>query len=165
MADTNPIKKRRNWIRITLVLSLALNLLVAGLVIGALLHGPRDRDRNPALRDLGYGPFVAALPRGDRDEMHQAMTREAEAFRANRDQMRAMFEGFLGALRAQPYDPDALRRIVMDQQTKVAERQELGRELLLDRINAMDAAERVTYADALDRSLRRGGKRHLRDRN
>ncbi len=152
----------RRWVRIALVVSLALNLLVVGLVAGAILGGPRDRDRNPALRDLGFGPFVAALPRADRREMGRAIAREAGAFRENRAEMRAMFEAFLTALRAEPYDPDAVQRIVSGQQAKVSERQDLGRRLLLERIEAMDSAGRAGYADALDAALRRGSGR--RDR-
>lgn len=156
---------RRPWVKIALAASLALNLLVAGMVAGALLGGPRDRDRKPALRDLGLGPFVTALPEDGRRLMGEAMTRNAGAFRENRAGMRAMFEAFLTELRADPFDADTLRQIVVAQQTKVTERQELGRRLLLERIEAMDAATRIAYADALDASLRRGSKhrRHWRD--
>ena len=56
-------------VKIALALSLALNLLVLGLVGGALLSFglPGDRD-DPRLRTLGLGPFALALEREDRDE-------------------------------------------------------------------------------------------------
>lgn len=164
MADQGKPRASRNWTKIVLVVSLALNILVISMVAGAWIGGPRDRDRNPALRDLGFGPFVAALPDDDRHEMGQAIKREAGAFRANRAEMRAMFEGFLAALRADPYDTQALTQIVTGQQAKVTERQALGRRLLLERIGAMDGAERAAYADALDASLRRGARHGWRHR-
>jgi len=157
MSDTSgaAAKKSWPWGKIVLFVSLALNLLIAGLVAGAVLNGPRDRDRNPALRDLGFGPFVYALPRADRRELGDAMRRQAGAFRENRAEMRTSFEAFLSALRAEPFDPEALRRIVNDQQSRITERQNLGRQLLLERIEAMSVAERAAYAEELDRSLHR----------
>jgi uncharacterized membrane protein len=156
MAETNPApRKAWPWARIVLAGSLAVNLLVIGLIAGALLGGPRDRDRNPVLRDLGFGPFVQALPRADRRELGAAMRREAGAFRENRAEMRRQFEAILAALRADPFDAGALRDMVEAQYARVSERQGLGRRLLLDRIEAMTGAERAAYADALDASLRR----------
>jgi uncharacterized membrane protein len=166
MAKTAPDapKTRRPWGKIVLFVSLALNLLVVGVVIGAVVNGPRDRDRNPALRDLGFGPFVHALPRADRRELGEALLRQAGAFRQNRAEMRASFEAFLGALRAEPFDPDVLLQVVNDQQVRITERQALGRQLLLDRIEAMTPDQRSAYANDLDRSLRRGDRRSNGDR-
>lgn len=154
MADRVP-GKPRNRMRILLVASLALNLLIVGLVAGAMLGGHRDHGRDPALRDLGFGPFIAALPPDDRAALRDALRREAGALRANRAEMRAIFDAFLSGLRADPFDAAALRRVVEDQQAKIGERQALGRELLWQRIEAMDSAERRAYADALQRKLRR----------
>jgi len=152
--------------KIVLFISLALNLLVVGLVVGAMLGDPRERDRNPALRDIGFGPFVAALPLKDQNDLGRAMERQAGAFRENRTKMRASFEAILAALRTDPFDADAFRQIVTDQQAGIMERQVLGRTLLLERITGMDASERAEYADALDKALRRGPrdrKRRHRD--
>lgn len=157
--QNNGTRPRRNLL---LIGSLAVNLLVVCLVLGAMLGGHRDpdryrdRDRNPALRDLGLGPFVSALPQDEREILNEAMRHNADAFRVNRREMRDMFDAFLAGLRAEPFDAVALRRTVEDQQAKVTERQSLGRDLLWDRIEAMDAAARAAYADALQKSLRRG---------
>ena len=156
MADVNTAPKPpRRWGRIVLFVSLAFNLLIVGLVAGAMLGGPRDRDRDPALRDLGFGPFVHALPRGDRAEMGRAIKREAGSFRENRAELRRQFEAFLAALRADPFDAAEVARLITDQQSRISERQALGQRLLLERIEAMNASQRAAYADALDKSLRR----------
>ena len=151
-----------SWIVVALAISLSLNLLVAGLVAGALLwHGPKHRDggRRLDLDDVGFGPFVAALPPGDRRELARAVAREEGSFRENRDLMIRQFEALLSALREDPYDAEAVRALIVEQQRNVGARQALGRELLLERIEAMSAAERANYADALARMLRRSGKR------
>ena len=158
---------KRSWIAVALAISLSLNLLVAGLVAGALLwHGPEHRDggRRLDLGDVGFGPFVAALPPRDRRELARAVAREEGSFRENSVLMIRQFETLLTALRADPYDAEAVRALLVGQQRSVGARQDLGRELLLERIGEMSAAERAGYADALARTLRRSGKRgHKRD--
>jgi Heavy-metal resistance len=52
------------WMRVALVLSLAVNLLVAGMAVGVALRGGPPET---AVRDLGFGPFAAALSPADRD--------------------------------------------------------------------------------------------------
>lgn len=161
MTDVTPAPKppRRRG-RILLFISLAFNLLIVGLVAGAMLGGPRDRDRAPALRDLGFGPFVHALPRADRAAMGRAIKRDAGSFRENRVALRRQFEAFLAALRADPFDAAEVGRLIADQQSRIGERQALGRRLLLERIEAMSAAQRAAYADALDKALHRRSPRH-----
>ena len=164
---SGPHRRLRPWILVTLTVSLSLNLLVVGLVAGALLwHGPEHRDggRRLDLGDIGFGPFVAALPPRDRRELGRAIEREAGSFRENRILMIRQFEALLAALRADPYDAEAVRALLVEQQRGVGARQDLGRELLLERIGEMSAAERANYADNLARMLRRSGKRdHKRD--
>jgi len=150
-------KSRRHWGKVFLFVSLAFNLLVVGLVAGALFGSPRDRDRNPALRDLGFGPFVWSLPREDQKALREAMRGQEGSFRENRARIRAQFEGILTALRADPYDPAEVERLVAAQQDRISERQALGKRILLDRIADMTLTERVAYADELNKALRHGG--------
>lgn len=150
--------RTRPWVRIALFASLALNLLVVGLVAGAVLsEGRRDGgpDRRPALADLGFGPYVEALRPRDRMALARGLRRESGAFRDNRAEVRAQFQEILAALRADPYDPAALEALVTAQQSKLAERQALGRGLLLERLEAMEPAARAAYADRLEALLRR----------
>ena len=161
MSDPTPAanpapKAPRRWGKILLFVSLAFNLLVVGLVAGALIGGPRDRDRNPVLRDLGFGPFVWALPREDQKALRDAMRGEEGSFRENRARIRSQFEAILTALRADPYDPAEVERLVVAQQDRISERQTLGKRILLDRIEVMSPAERVAYADKLATALKHG---------
>ncbi len=68
--------------------------------------------------------------------------------------IRARFESFLAALRADTFDR-ALVGDLLDQQSQAAlRRQELGEQLLLDRLSGMTQAEREAYADALEERLK-----------
>ncbi|MDF0602887.1 periplasmic heavy metal sensor [Psychromarinibacter sp. C21-152] len=162
--DTGTTRRRGIW-RIVLIASLGLNLLIAGLVLGAVLHGPPDRDGRPELHDLGFGPFVSALPQADREALGEALKREEGSFRERRTALRREFQAFLAALRAEPYDHGAVERIVTSQQEEVFESQRLGRALLLERIAEMNGAQRADYAEALERGVRRWHRPPHRDRD
>ncbi len=159
VAATPGQKPPRSWGKILLFVSLAFNLLVVGLVAGVLIGGPRDRDRNPALRDLGFGPFVWALPREDQRALREAMRGAEGSFRENRTRIRSQFEAILTALRAEPYDPSEVERLVVAQQDRISERQALGKRILLDRITVMSPDERVAYANKLAEALQRGRRK------
>ena len=148
-------RKKRPWGKIILFLSLALNLLIAGLVTGAILGGPWDRGRNPLLRDLGFGPFVQALPRADKRALTEALQREAGTFRENRAALRLQFEAFLAALRAVPFNADEARRLIVEQRGRIGDRQSLGQQILLERLTEMSDLERAAYAEKLGSLMRR----------
>lgn len=164
MADRTPSTKTNGsggrWLRLALILSVALNLAVAGVVAGAWLRaGPGER-RAPdaAVRDLGFGPFAGALSEEDRRALRRAYLQRSPDLREVRRQMRADMAGVLAALRAEPFAPDALQSALRDAGARTAERLELGQSLLLERIEAMTPEARRAFADRLEAGLtRRGG--------
>lgn len=143
-------------VRIALGVSVALNLLVAGLVAGAVLRdgGPRDR----MLRDLEFGPFTEALSREDRDALRRDFVARSGGFRDMRAEMRSDFDALLGALRAEPFDIDAARAVLAGQQARMQSRLALGQDLLLERLAAMPPRARAEFADRLEERLRHGGR-------
>lgn len=150
-----PAAKVGKGLRIALGVSVAVNLLILGLVAGALLRdgGPRER----LVRDLDFGPFTEALSPEDRDALRRAYVARSPDLGGMRQEMRTDLEAFLAALRAEPFDPAALVRVMENQQGRMARRIELGQDLLLERLTAMDGREREAFAERLERRLRRGG--------
>ena len=144
-------------LRIALAVSVALNLLILGLVAGAVLRdgGPHGR----MVRDLDFGPFTEALTPEDRDALRRDFIRQAPDLRDMRRQMRDDFSTLLAALRAETFDVEALRGVVANQGDRMAARLELGQDLMLARIAAMTPAERAAFADRLEQRLERGPKR------
>lgn len=143
-------------VRIALGVSVALNLLVVGLVAGAVLRdgGPRER----MVRDLDFGPFTEALSREDRAALRRAFLQRSPGMQDMRQQMRQDFRALLAALRAEPFDPDALRGVLVNQQARMAERVSLGQELMLERLSVMAPQERAAFADRLEQRLRHGAR-------
>lgn len=157
--DKKPATGR--WVKIALAVSLALNLAVVGLILGAVL-GSDDGGRNggpPALRALGLGPFAQALSRDDR---HEVRARIESAGIASREERRAIGRSLRQveqALRADPFDRDAVEAAFARSRGLVVSLQEIGHTALLDQIETMSASEREDLADGLARAMRRSGGR------
>ena len=160
MAETSdPRPAAPRWMRITLVVSLALNLAVAGLILGAVVSGPRDEGPSRLLRDVAGLPFVMALEPRDRRAVVSELRRETGSFRVGRREMRARLAALLEALRADEFDRAAVETLLGDQRGMAVARQDAGERILLDRVEAMTAAERRAYADRLEASLRKRPRR------
>lgn len=144
-------------VRIALAVSVALNLLVIGLVAGAMLRdgGPRGRMAG----DPAFGPFTEALAPEDRAALRQEFVQRIPEMRDMRRQMRTDFAALLEALRAEPFDAGAVRGLIEAQSARMAGRLQVGQELLVARIEAMTPEARAAFADRLESRLRRGPER------
>jgi uncharacterized membrane protein len=141
-------------LRIALALSLALNLVIAGAVGGALWRG------GPAAvgRDLGFGPLAGAFDKDDRAALRQALAARAGGLREGRRALAADMRAMAAAVRADPYDPAAVAAAFDRAAARAAERMALGRDVMLAHLAAMDPAARKAFADRLERVAgRRGG--------
>ena len=158
MSDDMPPTRRRRWLLPVLFLSLALNLLIAGAFIGRAMapDGPGRGERvSGPVRSVIGEPFVRALSKDDRQALFADIKRDAPRIRESRKDLRARFEAFLSALRADPFDTGEVQRLLEAQRQVARGRLEFGETLLLRRLEEMSAEERAAYADRLERSLRR----------
>ncbi|SIN82082.1 periplasmic heavy metal sensor [Vannielia litorea] len=158
----SPPTRPRRWTRVVLVLSLAANLAVAGLVLGAWIthddkrgpDGPRG-DRDSFVRELGFGPYARAIPREGRDGFRSAIEARRDEMRGNREALRGSFEATLATLRTDPFDRAAISAQMQAQREAISDSQRIGHEILLDRLGAMTTEERKAFADRLERGLGR----------
>jgi uncharacterized membrane protein len=149
MADVQT-RPSRIW-RTVLVISLALNLAVAGIIGGAMVSG-RFGDRPAARIDFGVGPVARALTEVER----RAIGRELRADRSLRGHdFRGQMAAVAAALRADPYDPAATRALLEDQAARLSQLQARARMAVLDRIAEMPPDRRRAFADRLEQELMR----------
>ena len=136
------------WARGLLIASLTLNILMVGLAAGwALRHGWPQEASHSARMDLVGGPLTRALSEVDRREIGRRM-RQAQRERGDfRQEMRAGFEALVDNLRAVPFDPERMAATMRAQRKGVAERFDLGQQVLIEHLAQMSDAERGAYAD------------------
>ncbi|EAR49427.1 hypothetical protein OG2516_15209 [Oceanicola granulosus HTCC2516] len=140
--------------RIVLLLSLALNLAVVGLVAGAALSGKRFA---PPRYDLSLGPIGAALSEEDRRAIG-ARLRDQPGLPSGPRARRRMMEEMLAVLRSDPFDPAPLAEAMAQHRARSAAVLEAGQAALLERLAAMSPAERAALADRLEAGARRPGR-------
>lgn len=142
-------------LRIALAVSVALNLAVAGVVVGAMVKhdGPAGRMEG---RDLGFGPFTEALTPEQRATLRRAYIAKMPDLRAARQEMRADQRTLLANLRADPFDPAALSAVLASQSQRATGQLAVGQGLLRDLLLSMDAQARHGFADRLEERLKKG---------
>jgi len=152
------------WLRRALVLSLALNLLVVGLAVGRALRPDMLGRAAFVLRELSLGPYTEALGRDDLAALRAAFAERAPPLRDLWRMHRAEQAALVAALRAEPFEPAVVATLVEVQNRRLGERARLARDLLLERIAAMDRAARAAFADRLEAAFARApGGRHGHD--
>ncbi len=153
-ADMSANRQSPLWMRVLLVASLALNLLVVGTVAGVWMKRPDDR--RAMARDAASALYLGALDPADRRALLSDIRSAAPPLRDRRQEMRAEVAATLAALRAEPFDADALAERIATQRGRGAERAKMGDRLLVERLARMTPAERRAYADRLEEIVRRG---------
>ncbi len=141
-------------VKVALILSLALNLAIGGLVVGAALGGHRVRPGMMMGPDVGFGPLTGGLTREDRRALRQRFEMAAPDFHGERSANAADFRALAGLLRADPFDPAAAEAILARQGERMRERLGQGRKVFLDYIASLTPAARVALADRIERQLK-----------
>lgn len=141
------------WLRILLFASLAVNLLVVGLAVGVMRHGPPSAKL--AHGDPFGGPYLRAMEKDDRREIYTSLRKDGEG-RRSRDDVRAEFNEVIAALRAVPYQAERAEAIILGQFNDIQSRAQSGTDAMLARMRNMSDEARQAYADRLEEALKRG---------
>ena len=154
--DAKPAPRRRRWMTVALVVSLGVNLMVAGLVGGAILRdGPHDRD--PFSRDvsaLGLRLYYRARPDPAREDLRHRVGERRGDFRAGREALTRHMAAMADAVGAVPFDAARLSAVLAEQGRTVAGNMATGQALLVATIGAMSPDDRAAMAEALRRGPR-----------
>ncbi|MEL6838833.1 MAG: periplasmic heavy metal sensor [Pseudomonadota bacterium] len=144
MADQSPSRPSRLW-RVILVISLALNLAVAGLFVGAVASG-RWKDGPPAHFEIGLGPVGRALAPDERRDIRRALIRQ----RALRDlNLRGGMSDIVAALQTEPFDAAVMQDVMTAQMERTTDLQQIVQTTLLAVIDDMTPERRAAFAEQL----------------
>ncbi|MBR9652866.1 periplasmic heavy metal sensor [Thalassovita aquimarina] len=145
----------RLWPRIVLFASLALNLAVLGMAVGAFMRFGPPGDGRPVRADQVAGVYTYALAPEDRRRIGRAFFREHRDALPSREAMKSDFNAMVAALRAHPFEADTAAAILQRQLEFGQKRAELGHRLLLQHLSEMSDEDRSAYADRLEGALQK----------
>lgn len=160
IAPANPPASRRwTWWHVLLIVSLALNLLVAAAAATRFfIHPPSERMVGMSYLQLVPRKFFADLDRPRREELLAQVRGYRDRFREGQQKSKAVAESLADALDAAPYD-EARVGAVLDQFTgNGVDQIGLGAKAALDFIARLSPEERVLLAQRI-RERAKGGKR------
>jgi uncharacterized membrane protein len=147
--------KRRGWERLLLVVSLGVNLLVAGAIVGGVATHER---RQPPPNDVSVGPFTEAFDKADRDALRKAVSNQSTSLREMKQALDADVARLVAALKAEPWDEAVVRAVMSGMRERLEARSEIGEALILARIEDMTVADRQAFAGRLEERMKRGAQ-------
>lgn len=152
-----PKSKKGIALKILLISSLTLNVVIIGLVVGALYSFKRH-DGPGIAGDRFTAPFVRALSFEDKRAVGRDIRRNFRSASVDRQADHARYLEALALLRQTPFDDVALKSTIIALDKAGIDRRALARESFLSRISEMSDAERAAYADRLEEELKHGHK-------
>lgn len=153
MSDT-PQPKTALWVKVVLGLSLALNLVIVGVVGGVAARGG-PVERQGAAMNSGL-PYLIALPREERVRLFRA-ARQVDGFQDRRSR-RSAYEDMLVVLRSPEFDRGRAEALLVSHAAGLQSTQAAVQSVWLVRVEEMSRAERLEYADRIEGVLQRARK-------
>ncbi len=113
MMDSSSASPRRRWVAVALFASIALNLFFAGLLVGRPMFGGPDHARGaggPPATNMMPSPrmFISILGPQEGRKVLRELRSEVPDLRQKFKAIRVQHTAVVEAMRAEPYDPQAL---------------------------------------------------------
>ncbi|PSL19656.1 periplasmic heavy metal sensor [Shimia abyssi] len=156
--------KMRLGLRLLLIGSLAINLVVVGIVGGAVIgHLKDDGKKRP--HDRFGSPYVRALSFEDKRKVGRSIREAYRSAEIDRAAEGRSYARVVDLLRSSPLDQDALQNEVKRQEAHGHERRDVAQRIWIERVVNMTDTERLEYADRLEDTLKRGGRKDKEKRD
>ena len=140
----------RNWQKWLLIGSLALNVLIIGLLIGATLRGP-DRKMRPPNFNGGLPGLIHAVPKGHHKTMKDAFREQKTTHADLRRELGVLRREFIAALQAEPFDMGVVEAAFDKYRAVTSRISETGRKTILKTVAAMSEEDRKEFAANLQK--------------
>ncbi|MEL7013055.1 MAG: periplasmic heavy metal sensor [Pseudomonadota bacterium] len=160
-SDPNPAPKgTRLWLRIVLVVSLGLNLLVAGAIAGIVIKGGPMQHAGPPskIANETIGPFTRALSPRDRISILRQVHQQGEFEGWSRATHRQAMEEMIALLETTPFDADAFADKFGSMVTGLQTRLDLASGAFVIRLQAMSDEDRIAYAARVRDAMEKKGR-------
>ncbi len=129
------------------VISLALNLLVIGAVIGIKIR----MDKGPMINNIAPGTiYMRALDLRERRALRKQILQNNNGSKLDKSVSTANLRTAVGILRRQPFDRGAFEDLLDKQKEDANSTQNSARTVLITHIENMTVADRLIYAQRLE---------------
>ncbi|MEP2784536.1 MAG: periplasmic heavy metal sensor [Pseudoruegeria sp.] len=146
--------------KILLTASLSLNALVIMALLGAFFAPDDHRKRPPRVKDISGNALVGALPQDQRKALHDRLSEKLkEGDRPNLRDIRRLNVELISAMRADPFDSASVGEVMESIDSARNRQAAIGREVFLEHISEMSAADRLVLADALEEKFKRKSRK------
>lgn len=156
-------RQRKGWLRIALLASLAVNLLLIGLLAGGVLRA-WQAPAQPTMAEIRalWQVLPPETRRALRQEFHGQHRRGEGAGQGRAGQRAAASMALSTHLRSDPFDTAAFTAALDDARARRVDRARLAEQALARHLAALPAAERSALADAIEERLARRRPRQTR---
>lgn len=163
--SASPVDGSRNatrWLGIALVLSLAINAFIVGVIATKIIKIRDFRRPNPppvvdALADSNR--LLRGLPKERRDELRRIVRDYRPTLKPWRDALDEARNQLADAMVVDPLDRDRIEAALREIQAARASMRDTGRTLTIELISAMSPAERKALAERMERRKKKKKKK------
>ena len=141
---TPQVKGTPRWIKIALILSVAANLGVAGIIGGAALRAPEIK-RNSIEAPEGVAVLARAMPQAHQRELRETLRDRRGDLRPDRQELKNLRDRLVIALRAEPFDIEAVKLVFAEQRAMLSKLTEAGHDSVIEQIERMSPRDREIY--------------------
>lgn len=156
-------KPTRSWMKYLLIVSLGLNLLVAGLAVGS--YFAPHHHKSGFHGGMGMRMLVGSLPDEKRSQLRDHFKENRSTKRANGKTIQRSMDDILQAIAAQPFDAIALQAAFDAQKEQSKSIAKDAQNTFVAIISAMSNDERRAYVKNLKERGERYRKRRKKQEN
>lgn len=138
------------WVKLLLILSLAANIAVVGLILG---HGMRGKEQVAGNRQVHW--IVKLMPEDRREFVEKMFDERRDELRATSANRRRDMRALVTALRAEPFSPETVVSEMRKRRESRDSRNEIIQSTLVEVLTALTPVERAAFADNLEEQLKR----------
>lgn len=142
--NISPKSSTPRWIKFALIISLGLNLGIAGVLVGTVLRGPEARRSSVESPD-GVAMLARAMPHSYQRELRESLRTQRDNLRPDRQELKNLRDRFITALRSEPFDINAVRETFAAQRRILDQVTTAGHASVIDQIEKMTAQDRELY--------------------
>ena len=152
---------KSKWVTVVLCISIAANLVLGGFVLGQGMKRPPQFGSDPV---RAFPRWMRQLPSPRREELRPYVREHFRAMRPHLKGLHARHGALQEALRAEPYDHEALNAALATLRRDLEHMHAQGNAAFADFVAALSAEERRALADDIAQPPRRRDRRGGHDR-